>query len=646
MPNQPEPPAAALERSYRFEDFTLDLNRGCLLHQGQEVKLRPKSFELLKYLVERGGRLVGRTELMQAIWPDTFVSEESLAQCLMEVRRALRDDSQRLVKTVPRRGYIFATEVSDPAAVPAPPPGLRRHTRAALLVSILLLAGLGSAALYFRFFPRTNEPAVLAVLPFRPLGQNGRDESLELGMADALITRLSNLPQTVVRPTSAVRRYMDGETDALTAGKRLQADWVLEGSMQRSGDRIRVTVQLLRLPAGKPSWAETFDEKFTDIFTVQDLISERVADALAVQLTGAERRRLTRRYTRDAEAYQLYTRGRYHWNKRTTAALHKGIEYFEQAIAKDPHYALAYAGLADSYNVLGSHDHGALAPKEAFPKAAAAARRAIEIDETLGEAHAALAFIQFNYEWDWAGAEKEFQRAFDLNPGYPTLQQWYSRYSMAMGRTEASLEASKRGFELDPIDIPLNAHLAWHHLHAGQYDPAIEACRKALELDSNHPTPHWYLGMAYEQKRDYPKAIGEFQIAFVLSGGSPAPPSSLARAYAIARDTLAGGNPVYLAGLGHAYAAAGNVAEARNVLRELEELSKQRHVSPFERAVIHAGLGETEQAFAWLEKAYAERAGWLVYLQVEPRLAQLRSDPRFGSLARRVGLTAAKALKN
>ena len=628
-----------MPNSYCFESFTLDLNRGCLLHEGREVKLRPKSFEMLRYLVERGGRLVGREELMQAIWPDTFVSEESLAQCLMEVRRALQDDSQRFVKTVPRRGYIFLTKVSEPAVVATAPAGRRRpQTRTLLLAGGLLLAGLGAALLYWRAGPGTSGPATLAVLPFRPLSQNGRDESLELGMADALITKLSNLRRTVVRPTSAVRRYLDTETDALAAGRQLQADWVLEGSIQRSADRIRVTVQLLSVRGGKPSWAGTFDEKFTDIFTVQDQISERVADALAVQLTGEERKRLTKRYTGDAEAYQLYLQGRYHWNKRTSAGLNKGIEYFQQAIAKDPNYAPAYAGLADSYNVLGSHDHGALAPKEVFPKATAAARRAIEIDETLAEAHAALAFLKFHYEWDWAGAEKEFRRAFDLNPKYPTLQQWYSHYSMALGRTEASLAAAKRGVEADPIDIPINAHLAWHYFYARQYDAAIEASRRAMELDSSHPLPHWYLGMAHEQKREYQKAIGEFQIAFMLSGGSPVAPSSLAHAYAVARDALAGGNPVYLSSLGHAYALAGNVVEARKVLGELDELSRQRYVSPYEKAVIHVGLGETEQAFVWLEKAYAERAGWLVYLQVEPRLDRLRTDPRFGNLVKRVGL--------
>jgi len=639
MSNQLAQPAAGSKQSYSFGGFTLDLNRGCLLHEGREVKLRPKSFELLRYLVERGGRLVGRAELMQAIWPDTFVSEESLAQCLMEVRRALQDDSQRFVKTVPRRGYIFVTKVSAPEPAAAPRSGLRRpSTRAVLLASMLLLAGLGGALLYWRVFPRANEPATLAVLPFRPLSQNGRDETLELGMADALITRLSNLPQIIVRPTSAVRRYLDGGTDAVTAGRQLQADWVLEGSMQMSGDRIRVTVQLLSTRGGKPSWAETFVEKFTDIFTVQDRISERVADALALRLSGEQRSRLTRRYTADAEAYRLYLRGRYHWNKRTSAGLNKGIEYFQQAIEKDPNYAPAYAGLADCYSVLGSHDQGALAPKEALPKATAAARRAIEIDETLVEAHAALAFIKFNYEWDWAGAEKEFRRAFDLNPSYITLQHWYSQYSMAMGRREESLAASQRGVALDPVDLPINAHLAWHYFYARQYDPAIEACRKAMELDPHSPMPHWYLGMAYEQKREYPKAVGEFQMAFALSGGSPAPPSSQAHAYAVAREALSGGNPVYLSSLGHAYALAGNVVEARKVLRELDELSKHRYVSSYEKALVHAGLGETEQAFGWLEKAYGERSGWLIYLQVEPRLDRLRSDPHFRTLVRRVGL--------
>jgi DNA-binding winged helix-turn-helix (wHTH) protein/TolB-like protein/Tfp pilus assembly protein PilF len=513
--------------SYHFEGFTLDLIRGCLLREGQEVKLRPKSFEVLRYLVERSGRLVGRAELMQAIWPDTFVSEESLAQCLMDVRRALQDDSQRLIKTVPRRGYLFQAEVrTTPAA--------RRTRRAVLLSSGMLAAGLAAGALHYRgFFRGAPEPATLAVLPFRPLSPNGRDEALELGMADALITRLSNLRQTIVRPTSAVRHFLDGETDSVTAGRQLQTDWVLEGSIQRSGDRIRVTVQLLQVRDGRPSWAETFDEKFTDIFAVQDRISERVADALALKLTGDERTLLTRRYTDDAETYQLYLRGRYHWNKRTTAGLNRAIEYFQQAIERDPNHAPAYAGLADSYSVLGSHDQGARAPKEVFPQATAAARRAIEIDETLAEAHAALAFIQFYYEWDGASAEKEFHRAFELNPRYTTLQQWYSHYSVARGRMEASLAAARRGVELDPVDLSISTHLAWHYLVVRQYGQAIEACHRALELDSHASLPHWYLGLAREQQREYESAIAEFQVAYVLSGGSPVPPSSMAYAYAV-----------------------------------------------------------------------------------------------------------------
>jgi DNA-binding winged helix-turn-helix (wHTH) protein/TolB-like protein/tetratricopeptide (TPR) repeat protein len=621
----PEAPSAP---SYHFQGFTLDLTRGCLLHEGQEVKLRPKSFEVLRYLVERPGRLVGRAELMQAIWPDTFVSDESLAQCLMEVRRALQDDSQRLVKTVPRRGYIFQTELT--AATTRP-----RNWKAILLGSGVLAAALLSWGL----FRGTKETATLAVLPFRPLSPNGRDEPLELGMADALITRLSNLGRVIVRPTSAVRRFLARETDSVGAGRQLGADWVLEGSMQRSGDRIRVTVQLLSVPDGRPAWAETFDEKFTDIFTVQDRISERVADALALRLTGEERQRLTRRSGGDAEAYQDYLRGRYHWNKRTAAGWNRAIEYFQRAIARDPKHAAAYAGLADAYSMLGSHELGARAPQETFPKAMAAATRAVEIDETLAEAHAALAFIALHYQWDAAAAERELRRALDLNPRYATLQQWRSQYAIATGRWEASLAASKRGIELDPVDLAINAHLGWHYVLAREYDLAIEACRKALDLDADSPASHWYLGMAYEQKREYQKAIGEFQIAYILSGGSPAPLSSMAHAYAVARDAVSGGNPVYLSSLGHAYALLGNVVEARKVLGELDELSQRRYVSPYERAILHAALGETGQALDWLEKAYQQRSGWMLYLPVEPRLDPLRPDPRFGNLVRRVGLS-------
>jgi len=632
-------PASGPKHTFSFEGFTLDLVRGCLIHEGQEVKLRPKSFELLRYLVERSGRLVGRAELMQAIWPDTFVSEESLAQCLMEVRRALHDDSQRHIKTVHRRGYIFLTEVKEPASAKPAPTGVRLPAIPTIMVASALLVGLVIAGLYWWRSTRAKQPASLAVLPFRPLSTSDRDESLELGMADALISKLSNLRRTTVRPTSAVRRYLNDDIDGLAAGHELRTDWVLEGSIQRSGDRIRVTVQLLGVRDGKPSWAGTFDEKFTDIFTVQDAISERVADALALQLTGAERKGLTKRYTGDSQAYQLYLLGRFHSNKRTSAGFTKGIEYFLQAIARDPNYAEAYAGLANCYNLLGSQEMSVLAPKDVFPKATAAARRAIEIDETLAEAHAALAFIKFQYEWDWAGAERELRRALDLNPQYAHVEQLFASYSAAMGRFEASLAASRRAMELDPTDIAASTHLAFHYLYARQDDPAMEACRTALELDAVQPMPHWCAGMVYEQKGQYQKSIAEFQIAFALSGGNVARPGSEAYLHALDRGTVGGGNPVYLASLGHAYALAGNPELARQALGELDQLAKQRYVSPYERAVVHAGLGETELAFSWLERAYAERAGWLVSLRVEPRLDRLRSDHRFGNLARRVGLS-------
>src|SRR5262245_48190961 len=671
--SEPEPHAQKIAcRGYIFDDFTLDLDRGCLWRAGQEIKLRYKSFEALKYLVERSGRVVGKEEMMRALWPDAFVTDDSLVQCLIEARRALSDDAQRYVKTVPRRGYIFNAPVKESglSASGAPGPGAaqaesasaviekqehnegntrpedverndkqsttpgpslsRRRSNSAVLpaviIAAILLAGLAVALVWRSNRPRAvktvAEVRSIAVLPFRSIDAGSGDDYLGLGMADDLITRLSNLRHVTVRPTSAVRKYAGGEANPpnpVVAGRELDVDSVLEGSIRKSGERIRVTVQLVNVRDGAPLWAEKFDKKFTDILSVQDEVAEQVSQALLLQLTGDEQRLLTKRYTNNVEAYKRYLEGRYFLNRRTEAGLQKCLESFQQAIKLDQQYAPAYAGLADAHTIMGLYVYGLLRPHETFPKAKEAAAEAMRIDGALGETHAALGYAKLNYDWDWMEAEREFKLAIELKPDYSALQHYYSHYRMAMGQVEESLAASLRAIDLDRFDLTINVHLGWHYLYARDPDRAVDQLKKTIELDPNYATSYLYLGFAYEQKGMNEAAIAEFSKGVAISGD--------------------GRRPVIEAALGHAYAVAGRRVEAQRTIERLKVAAERRFISPYSIAVIYLGLGDKEQAFAWLNRAYQERDNWLIYLKVEPRLDPLRSDARFGNLLRRVGLS-------
>ncbi|MBA3512916.1 MAG: protein kinase, partial [Pyrinomonadaceae bacterium] len=454
----------------------------------------------------------------------------------------------------------------------------------------------------------------IAVLPFKPLVAESRDESLELGMADTLITRLSSISQIIVRPTSAVRQYIALDQDAMAAGRQLRVESVLDGNIQREGDRIRVTVRLLSVADGRTLWAGQFDEKLTNVFAVQDSISERVAGALELELTGKERELLTKRYTENAEAYQLYLKGWYFWNKRTEESLKQAIGYFNQAIDLDPNYALGYAGIAASYELLAAF--GSIPANEAMPKAKTAAIKALEIDDTRAEAHAALARIRLNYDWDWSGAERDFKRAIKLNPNYPTGHHWYAWHLAAMERHTEAIAEMKRAQELDPLSLVINTDVGWIFYYARQYDQAIAELRKTLEMDPNFVRAHLRLGLSYLQKSMNEEAIETLQKAKGLSGSSTE----------------------IVAFLGYAYAVSGMKGEAQKILTDLQERSRRRYVSPYYVAAIYTGLGDRDQAFNWLEKAYEERSGWLVNLEVEPMFDSLRSDPRFEDLLRRIGL--------
>jgi serine/threonine-protein kinase len=464
-------------------------------------------------------------------------------------------------------------------------------------------------------------PKTIAVLPFKPINRQERDEYLELGMADALINRLGNLAEVVVRPTSAVRRYLDVEADTLEAGRELKAESVIEGNIQRLGDKIRVTCRLLRVEDGRSLWADKFDEPFTDIFSVQDSISERVAASLALRLSSEERARLTKRYTDNAEAYHLYLKGRFYWNKRAQEAMRQSLDYFQQAIEIDPNYALAYAGLADSYTFLGDVAVTAISPKEAFAKGRAAAVKALELDEQLAEAHASLGHL-YMHHFEWAAAEKEFCRAIELKPNYAVAHQWYAYYLIFNARPEEALAEITRALELDPLSQPVQADMAEILYYTRHYDEAIEQFHRALDMNPQYYHVRMHLARVYEQKHRFEEAIAELEKALSASNRSPAVVASLAR-------TLA---------------RVGRNDEAARLLAELQELAQRHYVSPYDLALIYAELGDLSQAFVWLEKAYEERSEWMIYLTVDPRLDSLRRDRRFQDLTTRVGLPDDKAI--
>lgn len=502
------------------------------------------------------------------------------------------------------------------------------RTRVLLIAGIVLIA-LGISLVYF-LMSRREVPAgagtlagSIAVLPFKPLGAESADELLGLGMADATISKLSNLQQLPVLPTSAVFKYTGREHDPLAVGRELGVDAVLDGTVQHADERVRVTVQLISLREGRTLWSAKFDEQFTNIFAVQDSISEQVARALALQLTPDEKKHLTKRYTENTEAYQSYLMGLYFWNKRTKDGLTKAIDHFQQAIERDANYALAYAGLADSYHLIVYYGYQNSSQEEVYKKAQAAATKALELDETLAEAHTAMAMIQQNYERDAAASEKSLKRALALNPSYATAHQRYAWVLLGSGRLDEAISEMRRAQQLDPVSLTINAALGSMYNFARRYDEAVTQLQRTLMMDPNFSLARYNLGLAYAHKGMYEEAVKEFQKSKELDPDST--------------DALEA--------LGYVYAVTGRKNEARKVLAELQLMAKQREVSRYNIALIYAALGQKEQAFEWLEKAAADRSLETIYLRFDPQLDVLKADPRFNEFLRRhdLGYLAAQS---
>ena len=572
----------------RFGLFDLDLRSGELRKQGRRIRLEGQPVQVLIKLLERPGELISREDLRKELWPaDTFVNfEQSLNAAVKRLRHALEDvpSNPRFIETLARRGYRFIAPVSSATA--------------------------GPAALASR--PRAVES--LAVLPFVNVDADPEAEYLTDGIAESIINHVSRLAGLRVMARSTVFRYKDKAVDPRAVGRKLNVDAVLTGRVQQRGDALLVGVELVDVQNGWRLWGEQYNRKLADIFSVEEEISREISEKLRVRLNVADRTLLAKRYTESTEAYQDYLKGRHHMNRLTEDGQRKAIAYFERALERDPHYALAYTGLADSYGLLGFI--GVARAADVMPKAKEAARRAIAIDDELAEAHASLAGVFKNYEWDWAGAEREYRKALELNPRFANGHRMYASYLAVLGRTEESVRASKRALELDPLSLPIRMEAA-HNLYMGrQYERALEEALRALDLEPRFASTQSILGWIYHQLDRHNEAIAAVQSAMELSEAHPAT----------------------TAGLIHILARAGRTEKARRHLAELEDSSRRRHVSPYWMALAYAGAGNTAAVLNELEKAYEQHDVILVWLGAEPRFDPLRQEPRFIELVQRIGL--------
>ncbi len=495
-----------------------------------------------------------------------------------------------------------------------------RRRGSVLLIGLAALAVAGALFAYWYFSRPTRAIDSVAVLPFVNAGGDANTEYLSDGLTESLINSLSELPNLKVIARSSVFRYKGKEVDPQTVGRELGVHAVLTGRVVRLNDDLFIETELVDVDTQTRLWGERYSRKLSDIIALQDDISREITEKLRLKLSGQERKQLAKRYTENSEAYQLYWKGRYYWNKRRPEDIREAIRYFQQAIELDPNYALAYTGLADCY-VLGNLLQ--LSPKEAMPIAIEKTNRALQIDPELPEAHTSLAKIKLSYEWDWAGAESEFRRALELKPGYATAHQWYGVYLSEMGRHDESLEQRKRALELDPLSLSISTGVGRAYFWARRYDEALAHLQQTLERDPRYADTHWSFGLAYEQKRLYDEAISAYQRAISLSKTAEFPE----------------GKPEMIAALGHAYAAANRRDEALRIIEQLKEVvGRQDYVSPYSIALIHVALGDEGSAFEWLERAYRERDESFIHLKVDPRLDKLRADPRFDEMLRLIKL--------
>jgi len=640
----------SIRELFEFDAYRLDAAERLLLRGNVPVPLEPKVFETLLVLIRHGGRLVTKDQLMKEVWPDTFVEESNLVRHISILRKALSSGGEEppYIETVSKIGYRFIGHLRAPTAEQTElilesakvsiiveedednsrTNGLVRKNKhtyfsatkrrwlAAGLALAIAAAGVTAAAIYFQS-SRTQPIDSVAILPFVNISEHPETEYLSDGITENLTNSLSQLPGLKVMSRNSVLRYKQKPTDAQQAGSTLGVRAVLTGKVILRGDDLIVSAELVDVLDNRHLWGDSYVRKLTDLQNVQRELTRDISQQLRLKFSNEAQQRLVKPATENAEAYELYLKGRYALNNLTRQQ-QSGLGYFEQAVERDPAYALAYAGMAESYVLMA--DLGAtfkLPPQEAYTRARAAALRAVEIDETLAEAHVSLGRIAFNYEWDWAGAEREFKRAIALKPNFVPAHHWYSHLLISQGRFDESLAESLHALALDPLDVAMNFHLGFHYWNARQYDQASAQLEKTLTMDPNHHETHGILSLVYVQQGRYREAMAERQKSMELGGWDQ-------------RGFLA-----YL------YAVSGHRGEAQKVLAQLLDEARSQPVSAYNIARIYTGLGEREQAFSWLERAIAERDSNLTMPGLKPdvQLDTLRSDPLFQKLLGRMHLS-------
>lgn len=618
-----------------FGSFVFNPIEKTLSKEGKMVSIPPKALSLLAVLLENNGRIVDKEALLETVWPNTFVEEGNLTYTVASLRKILGDNAENpiFIETVPRRGYRFiaplrndlvdlraqdssGSEISSedvrtaPAALAPDPLDLLSANWMVALAAVLLLATAAVSLGYLLLTPDApahGQMRSVAVLPFANESGNQEFDYLSDGISESLINGLSELRELRVVARATAFTYKKREVDPRVAGRELNVEAVLTGKVLQVGDVLIVQADIIDVQHGTQIWGERFTQPLADLPSIPQRIAREFVKRLQPRLISDIDRQLDARLPKSSEAYQLDLKGRFFWNRRTEDGLYRGVGYFEQAIAEDPSYALAYVGLADSFNVLGFYSF--LPPNESFPKARVAASKALELEE-LAEAYNSLAYATLYYDWDIPEAEKGFLRAIELKPNYSVAHQWYGNLLTATGRWNEALAEFKRAQELDPLAPVITAVPAWTYYYSRQYDRAIEPCRKALELDPNFALGYLWLGMAYERKGDYKNAIREFEKAAEITGGSAEIAALLA----------------------HAYAVSGNRLRAKQLLSELIERSKHRYISPYYIATAYVGMGDKDSAFDWLNRSVEDRQHMLLFLEYDPRLDELRGDPRFDQL--------------
>jgi TolB-like protein/DNA-binding winged helix-turn-helix (wHTH) protein/Flp pilus assembly protein TadD len=625
-----------LRRRLRFGVFELDLRAGELRKHGLRVRLQEQPFQVLAMLLENRGEVVTREELQKKLWPaDTFVDfDHGLNKAINKIREALGDsaESPRFVQTVARRGYRFLAEVKVDDAAPSRSPETAVDSPHAsgpsdfakrvpllrawkIFAFALLLLGASFAAWKLHSW---NRPSTiirsLAVLPLESLSNDASQDFFADGMTDELISDLGQISELRVISRTSVMAYRHARKPLPQIARELRVDAVVEGTVLRSGDQVRITAQLIEASADKHLWSQSYEGELRDALALQNKVARAIADQIRISLNPQEQAALKAAKVVNPEAYVSYLKGRYFWNKRTGDSLKVALAYFNQAIEEDPKYARAYSGLADTYALLGDWQYAVMTPKEALPKAKAAAIKALELDSALGEAHNSLAFCLDGFDWNFESAGKEFLRAIELNPGYATAHHWYAWHLALLRRYDEAIAEMKKAENLDPLSLVINADLAELLVLAHSYDESILQSRKTIEMDPNFGLAHNHLAQAYLKKQMNDEAVAELQKAVQLSGGSPTCIANLARAYV----------------------ASGKKSDAEKLLSDLKKRSSPSHSFASEIAVIYVALGDKDQAITWLKKGYEERFNPGVLLR--PGFDPLRSDPRFEDLVSRVGL--------